>query len=61
MNNQPTQQMSESEAYEAGINNILKDLYDWFGSWDDLRKRIDELEQESRENAGERHFSRDLK
>jgi len=43
---------------EYSIEDIDKDILDikaWFGSWEELRKRIEELEMMRKEEAFERH------
>lgn len=43
---------------QARINDEdLREMKDWFGSWDDLRKRIDELEQGDFEQAFESRYT----
>lgn len=61
MNNQPTPNHPQTpEQITYCVDRDIRNAATWYGGWDELRKRIDELEQESKENAGERHFSRDL-
>jgi len=56
-------QCSESDVYYKGvgeysIEDIDKDIMDikaWFDSWEELRKRIKELEDDEKEEAFERH------
>lgn len=44
-----------SEEFEHDI----KEAAHWFGGWDELRKLIDQLEENDNEAAAERHFTRD--
>ena len=61
MNNQPTPNHPETtEQITEAVKRDIRNAATWFDGWDNLRKVIDELEQQSKENAGERHFSRDL-
>ena len=50
--------MAHAEIFDASIDPTLKDIAHWLGGWDELRKKLDELEENEKEAAFERWSER---
>jgi rhamnogalacturonyl hydrolase YesR len=59
MKRELTKEEKEAQEHQESLNRRdLREMSHWYGGWDELRKVIEELEENDKEAAWERHNSR---